>query len=309
MAIVLARRPLWLPRSVGRSPLTGLVGSTVARGTSPLVIPGQAGRLGAAPEVEAAARKAVEDGWQLIWPGDTPTLQELQVVQAIGALESSYGRGWKDKPSPVTGLMTSMEGSHNWGGVHCKCKPVDGQCCDGCGYWFDSRPTESGQKYYEQCFAAYPDDAHGAAGILAILTHMQGVLNALPSGDIDEVAWQMRKANYFQGFKVDPREAAADYAKILDAKIRTMSEALGEPRAARRRGGITAEIPGGDSADRWAPGELPPGAAGGAADEEDIATFVGKAVVVSLAGAGAVAVARYVWQVAQRRGRQLRAAS
>jgi hypothetical protein len=61
--------------------------------------------------------------------GREPSLAEAQLAQAVGAIESSYGQGWKG-----TG-----KGSNNWGAVQTK----------GPGFSYqDSRPTAEGQKKY-----------------------------------------------------------------------------------------------------------------------------------------------------------------
>src|SRR5579871_1979859 len=69
------------------------------------------------PAIDAQARADALAGWQLVFPGDKPSLQEIQAFQAIGRHEGQYGRGWKDHLSPVSGKMTNMAGSNNWGAV------------------------------------------------------------------------------------------------------------------------------------------------------------------------------------------------
>jgi hypothetical protein len=213
---------------------------------------GVAGK-GWSPAQEKAARDAVVGAWAKVFPGKTPTLAELQAVQAIGAHEGSYGLGWKAGTSPVSGKPWGMVGSNNWGATMCKARPTDGVCPNGCGLYTDSRPTKEGQKKFDACFERFATPADGAAGILRMLTHMKGVLRALPSGDLEEIAWQMRLANYFEGFTTDKRAAAHTYALALEAKAKHTAEALGEERAAcigcgAASGGDTEEEASGSSA-------------------------------------------------------------
>ncbi len=206
-------------------------------------------------ETERQARDAVVGAWTARY-GEAPTLEEAQAVQAIGAHEGQYGRGWYDHASPVTGYWTNMAGSNNWGAVQCtNCKPVEGVCCDGCGYWYDSRPTANGQQYYEQCFKRYPSAQAGADGILAILDHMPLVMDVLGTGDLDEIALQMRRSRYYQGFSTDEATAVAAYAGALDKRAQATADALGEERAAWRKGGAEANPDGYSTTDNPDGGE------------------------------------------------------
>ena len=246
------------------------------------------------PEVEKTARQAVIDGWQKVYPGDAPTLEEIQAIQSIGALEGQYGLGWRDHASPVTGLITSMEGSHNWGSIQCTCKPVDGVCCDGCGYWYDSMPTADGQKYFEQCFHKYASPADGAAGIIKFLSNYKGVMAVLSTGDLDEIAWQMRLGHYFLGFNTDPRKSAEAYAVGLDKRAAATADALGEERKAYRKGGAEAHPDGYDASDT--PGEEGQDGADGETNWPGIiADALVSAASLGLIVGGAV-VARKAWK-------------
>lgn len=195
------------------------------------------GALGHSPEVHRWARAALLEGWPMARPGEEPTLEALQAIQSLAAHDGQYGRGWPDHASPITGYQTSMSSCNNWGAIQCtNCKPVDGQCCEGCGYWYDSRPTDAGQVQFEQCFKCYSTPAEGAADVLRFLSHYPKVIAALPSGNLDEIAWQMRLGNYFQGFTTDKREAARQYAEAMRKQAVAIADAMGEPLAADRKG-------------------------------------------------------------------------
>ena len=94
-----------------------------------------AGVLGHSADTHRWARAALLEGWQQVFPGDDPSLEELQAIQSLAAHDGQYGRGWPDHESPITGYQTSMSQCNNWGAIQCKCKAVEGQCCEGCGYW------------------------------------------------------------------------------------------------------------------------------------------------------------------------------
>lgn len=232
--------------------------------------------LGIAPAVHQSARQAVLDAWATVYPDLPPMLEEIQFYQALGAHEGQYGRGWSDRVSPVSGLMTSMQSCNNWGAIQCtNCKPVGGQCCDGCGYWWDSRPTAAGQVQFEQCFKCYATPAEGAAGIMRFLQHYKGVLEVIPTGNLDEIAWQMRLGGYYQGFTTDKREAARQYAGALDKRAAEIAAALGEDQVARRKGEGVLSI-GGTAID-------------GTASDDQVATII--------VGGGLLAAGILAWPV------------
>lgn len=212
-------------------------------GSDPLVLLPSA--LGHSADVHRWARGVLERAWQDVFPGDDPSLEELQSIQALAAHDGQYGRGWPNKISPVSGLMTSMQNCNNWGAIQCKCKAVDGQCCEGCGYWYDSTPTAQGQRYFEQCFRCYPTPEAGAADVIRFLAQgYPAAMEALPTGNLDEIAWQMRLGNYFHGFTPDKREAARQYAEAMRKQAEAIAEALDEPQVADRKGeGVIAGVP------------------------------------------------------------------
>lgn len=200
--------------------------------------------LGHSADTHRWARGVLLRAWSRVFPDRQPTLEEIQALQSLAAHDGQYGRGWPDKPSPITGYMTSMSQCNNWGAIQCKCRAQDGECCDGCGYWYDSTPTPQGQRYFEQCFRCYPTPEDGAADLIRFLaTGYKSVMDALPSGNLDEIAWQMRLGNYFHGFTTDKREAARQYAEAMRKQAAAIAEALDEPQVADRKG----EAPGGIS--------------------------------------------------------------
>lgn len=240
--------------------------------------------LGHSAETHRWARAVLERAWQKVFPGDDPTLEELQSIQALAAHDGQYGRGWPNKPNPLTGYPTSMAACNNWGAIQCKCKPTDGVCCEGCGYWYDSTPTPQGQRYFEQCFRCYATPEDGAADVIKFLA--QGyprVMEALPSGNLDEIAWQMRLGNYFHGFTTDKREAARQYAEAMRKQAEAIAAAMGEEQVADRKG--EGAVLGVD----WKPLAL--GAAAGAVGLAIFAPSV-LLVPVDLVASGVLAIGR-----------------
>ena len=238
--------------------------------------------LGHTAEVHRWARGHLERSFSRVM-GRKGTLEEIQSLQSLAAHDGQYGRGWPDKPSPITGYQTSMSQCNNWGAIQCKCKPVDGQCCEGCGYWYDSTPTAQGQRYFEQCFRCYPTPEDGAADLVQFLKNgYPAVMAALPSGNLDEIAWQMRLGNYFHGFTTDKRDAARQYAEAMRKQAVAIAAAMGEEQVADRKGeGLGA----------FSPASLTPGRAallGLAAGAVGVLVLTPGALLVPLVALGAV---------------------
>lgn len=217
------------------------------------VVGGWSGTLGAvqcyslSTEKQQIDRQAVIDGYEKVFPGVTPTPEELQIITAIGHLESQGGRGWSG----------AMVGSNNWGAVQAKCKPdEDGNCCPGSAPYGDSRPTPEGQVKYTWCYKTYATPADGAADIIKTIYRWPNVVAGIRAGNLDEVSWQMRLNGYYEGFTTDKREAARTHAATLDCYVQKMAAALGEPVAAWRKGedyvpGVDDFLGGGSGDDGW----------------------------------------------------------
>lgn len=185
------------------------------------------GKWKAPVELQHEMRQAVLQAWAEVAPEITPTPGAIMAIQSIGYHESDYGRGWGGQG----------KGSNNMGAYQCKCRPEGEVCCDGCFLYQDSRPTKDGQVKYMWCYKRYPTPAAGFADIIKLFKNsMKGVWRVLPCGNLDEIAWRMRLAGYFEGFTTDKRKAAQAYAEALNVCARYIAEALGEPQAAWRMG-------------------------------------------------------------------------
>jgi|GEM_PF-3223422 len=240
------------------------------------------GKWKAPVDLQKEMRQAVLQAWAQVAPDITPTLGAVVAIQSIGYHESDYGRGWGGQG----------KGSNNMGAYQCKCKPDGEVCCDGCFLYQDSRPTAQGQVKYMWCYKKYATPADGFADIIKLFkNNMKGVWRVLQCGNLDEVAWQMRKAGYFEGFTTDKREAARAYAKALDVCAKNIAEALGETQAAARMGE-------GYEGNNGCPTGTSPGPDGPGTDEGSGSTadfFIDELLP---AGIGLAAAGFLVWQFA-----------
>lgn len=218
-------------------------------------------------------RQAVREAYEKVFPGVEPRLEELQIITAIGHLESQGGRGWSG----------AMVGSNNWGAVQAKCKPDDqGNCCPGSAPYGDSRPTPEGQIKYTWCYKTYPTPADGAADIIKTIYRWPNVVAGIKAGNLDEVSWQMRLNGYYEGFTTDKREAARTHAATLDCYVQKMAAALGEPVAAWRKG--EDYVPGSDGGDSGS---------GGSSSDDDTVVVLGTVVMGLLIAAKYGLLARW----------------
>lgn len=135
-----------------------------------------------ADNVDTYARDIMIQAWNKLY-GRDPTLAERQLSQAIGRLETYYGRAGQFK------------GSHNWGAVQ-HSRPKDGECPPGS---FLGRDTMDGSKKteYAICERSYPNDLEGATHMLKILSRTPEEKAALQSGSAGALARAMKAAGYY----------------------------------------------------------------------------------------------------------------
>lgn len=130
-----------------------------------------------------------------VWPKVTKqtTIQpaEMQIVMAIFRAESGYGQ-WP--------AGSGMEGSHNWGAVHCPkagkdCSP-EAQNGKSCALFVDSMDGTKKTRY-EQCFRVYASDEEGATdGLRNLYLYRPSLPAALVTGDALLVAHLMKLTSY-----------------------------------------------------------------------------------------------------------------
>jgi hypothetical protein len=170
--------------------------------------------------------------------GRDPSLAEAQLAQAVGAIESSYGMGWKG----------SGKGSNNWGAIQTK----------GQGFSYtDSRPTSTGQKKYNVNFKQYGSAVDGAADMIGTIfnssqkqgrldkdqlptgpaigpeTRGQLTLRAAENGDLTAFSAAMYYTSYYQGFGFPFVKRIKNHAQSLDKVISNIASALNETKAVK----------------------------------------------------------------------------
>ena len=214
----------------------------------PIVLPGQrrvalGSMLGAQVAREVWARQAVIDGWQKRFPGDTPTLQQLQGVQSVARLESSYG-AWGNHPR----CGNNGVGSHNWGGTQCpysKC-PKGQPCPPGTFECKDTYPTANGSVEYTVCFYTYPTPADGAASVIANMGPKARPLTwaALKTGDATAISTAMYDEHYYGGFGSTREARIEGHIKALTSSAQKIATGLEEPLVIVRGGSQPGPSPG-----------------------------------------------------------------
>lgn len=157
--------------------------------------------------------------------GRNPTRPEAQLVQAIGDLETDYGRGWKP---PGTD-------SHNWGAIQAH----SGWRGPTFSY-FDTKPQPDGtSKRYEQAFRAYATDEEGASDLIRTVyladfanTNRDRELVVLPrarAGDTLGFSTGLYDTGYYEGFGRDKAERIRHHHAAVLRSIIEQCHELGEP--------------------------------------------------------------------------------
>ena len=178
--------------------------------------------VGFEPSTDAWARGVVLDAWQRRFPGDTPTLGEVQTVQAIGRHEGSYGLATKP---------AAWVGSNNWGAVQCGHGAPCGASC------FETTDTHADGTKYTWCYKKYPDAVTAAADLIRLVTEKRPTTwQAMRDGDADAVARTMGETHYHES-KVEK------YAAAVARNARELAEHLGETWVVRRAEDPPLEAP------------------------------------------------------------------
>lgn len=180
-----------------------------------------------------------------------PELAELQYGQAIGWVETNYGKGWVRCPAGCQGEcdIAGAQASNNWGAVQAKSGPSF--------QWCDSHPDG---KTYKQRFRRYDSPRDGAADMMGhIFSRRPMVALALsdPRPTVYKASLAMRRAVYYGGFcpkavarfgpgiaipsyrepdrdegtRACEREAVELHAKKVHETIRAIAASNGDPSA------------------------------------------------------------------------------
>lgn len=192
---------------------------------------------------DAEARLVVVEAWRSVHHA-TPTRAQAQLCQAVGWLETRYGRGWK----PVGAQ------SHNWGAVQ------QGNWKGATFEYTDTRPNADGTSTpYRVGFRAYATDIEGCADMIRRITtggivHREAPLDlretvsrsgkspraalimpALLDADAAAFSACMYWTVYYQGHGVDHETRIRHHLTAVKSAVVRQVRSTGEPPDALER--------------------------------------------------------------------------
>lgn len=163
------------------------------------------------------ARQILSEAFRRVM-GREGTRCELQCLQAVAWLETSYAAGWKPPGA----------GSWNWGA-----------CQAGSGWrgatftYTDTHPTATGANIaYTVKFRAYPSAIEGALDLVRIVYVNAGRSAALAAASREDTAGfskALHDTGYYEGFGATVGERIAHHHDAVVKAIRRQVAALGEP--------------------------------------------------------------------------------
>ena len=138
------------------------------------------------------------------------TLEEVQAVQTIGRLESTYGRGWSNSRNGP-----GSEDSKNWGAIQF----IRGKASDLVIGSFVTRDSHRDGSTYTFPYCSYPTDVAGCRHVVRLLEQM-GVLEvARKTRHIRAVSSQLGRRGYYEG---SGKTAAEAYWNHFQACLRNL---------------------------------------------------------------------------------------
>lgn len=146
--------------------------------------------------------------------GLDPSPRELQAVQAVGSLESYYGKRYRN----------------NWGNIQCGRKFP---CPEGC---VEGGDLDAQGVPYEVCFRVYDTPEEGAAALVQTLYKRPGVPEALKYGSAQEIADAMRATGYYEA-------PATQYGAGLASRAKALATELGEDYLLSRKADKGSKVP------------------------------------------------------------------
>jgi hypothetical protein len=181
----------------------------------------------------AAARQVLNEAWIHVL-GRSPSLPEVQAVQAIALHETGYGQ------------LGFFPGSHNWGAVQCPGTWGSNECPNNCFMGKDSIPPGEGQSQpvtKSVCFRSYSDDVAGAVDLVRNLTTARPrTMKALATGDADQIAGAMFAERYYTGVSKIAVVNVATYATGIARRAAEIAKALHEQVRVTRRSGALESV-------------------------------------------------------------------
>ena len=145
-----------------------------------------------------------------------PLLPEVQLLQAVGALETGYGTGWKGEGVDSNNMGAITAGAQ-WSG--------------GFFIYHDTYPDEQGINHsYTTKFRAYRTRVEGWIDLVDIMYQDRpSVLAAASAGDSYGVSSALYQTKYFLGFGKNAQERIANHHAALQRNLIAQCRALGEP--------------------------------------------------------------------------------
>ena len=151
--------------------------------------------------------------------GREATRPEIQCVQAVAALESSYGEGWK-----APGI-----GSHNFGAIQA------GSTWKGETFQYtDTRPNSDGSSTpYVTKFRRYASASEGASDLVRVVYQARGrdklVLPPASLGDTLGFSRGLHATGYYEGFGATVEDRIRNHHRAVMSKCEAMARGLAEP--------------------------------------------------------------------------------
>jgi peptidoglycan hydrolase-like protein with peptidoglycan-binding domain len=162
------------------------------------------------------AREFATNGYKLTF-GEAPKLPVIQCLQAVGALETSYGRGWKAPQAVNSNNVGAITAGGSWKGATFE--------------HADTMPQDDGTNVrYVTKFRAYPTLQDGWADLAVIMYQRRPtVLAAALEGDAYGVSLAMYETKYYFGTGRDKKTRVERHYTALTRHLVAQCQALGEP--------------------------------------------------------------------------------
>lgn len=126
------------------------------------------------------------------------TLEEVQAVQTIGRLESTYGRGWSTSRNGP-----GSEESKNWGAV----QYIKGQATDIVLGSFVTKDSHRDGTVYSFPYCTYSTDVAGCRHVVRLLERMGALKAARETRHIRAVSLALGRCGYYEGSGATASEA------------------------------------------------------------------------------------------------------
>lgn len=163
------------------------------------------------------ARKVFAEAFRRVLMRE-PTRSEVQMLQAVGYLETQYGAGWKGAGA----------GSFNMGAIQSSKPPCDPRTSF---QYIDTHPNPDGTSTpYHICFKRYATAEDGAADLARVVYKQRpSVLAAATAGDSYGFSSEMRRTKYYEGVGRTQEERIANHHRAMLRNLQAIARANKEP--------------------------------------------------------------------------------